>query len=342
MTRGSWTRGSGSGRARRRPGSRPGRMSWGWTGGGPGMCSVRRSCRCCSRTASTTGPTRWCWRPRSTGGRMRASCRTCWPGCWTGTWRGSGSASPTGGSPRSCARSPTGPHTGWSRAARRRHVTVMAWDPGAAGRDPGVLARRAEIAYGAQVVLYPAPGGDHAALGRLLAGLAEDRFPSAAALLETYHDLRREHTAWLQRIHAVFFHQGARHWARRPAHRPRHRGAADGRCRAPVTGRAAADRPPWTCSPPSRPAWTCSAGSSCHRRPPPTGAKVLTARLYGAGPLAALAMTCWPGGASAAPPPPARQSGSPGWTSPSAPPTASASRRAPVPAGTGDPALGGL
>ncbi|HUK70328.1 MAG TPA: transposase, partial [Streptosporangiaceae bacterium] len=30
------------------------------------------------------------------------------------------------------------------------------------------------------------------------------------ALLETYHDLRTEHTAWLQRIHAVLFHQGAR------------------------------------------------------------------------------------------------------------------------------------
>ena len=25
----------------------------------------------------------------------------------------------------------------------------------------------------------------------------------------TYHDLRAEHTAWVQRIHAVFFHQGA-------------------------------------------------------------------------------------------------------------------------------------
>jgi hypothetical protein len=29
------------------------------------------------------------------------------------------------------------------------------------------------------------------------------------ALLETYHDLRAGHTAWVQRIHAVFFHQGA-------------------------------------------------------------------------------------------------------------------------------------
>jgi hypothetical protein len=29
------------------------------------------------------------------------------------------------------------------------------------------------------------------------------------ALLGLYHDLRREHTAWIQRIHAVLFHQGA-------------------------------------------------------------------------------------------------------------------------------------
>ena len=63
-----------------------------------------------------------------------------------------------------------------------RHVAVMAWDPGAAGNDPGMLARRAEIAYGAQLVLYPAPGGDHSALGRLLAGLTDDRFPPAADL----------------------------------------------------------------------------------------------------------------------------------------------------------------
>src|SRR5438552_12248584 len=51
--------------------------------------------------------------------------------------------------------------------------------------------------------------------------LAEGRLPECwippaqileyRALLETYHDLRREHTAWVQRIHAVFFHQGAAH-----------------------------------------------------------------------------------------------------------------------------------
>ena len=49
--------------------------------------------------------------------------------------------------------------------------------------------------------------------------LAESRLPECwippaqileyRALLETYHDLRAEHTAWVQRIHAVFFHQGA-------------------------------------------------------------------------------------------------------------------------------------
>ena len=49
--------------------------------------------------------------------------------------------------------------------------------------------------------------------------LAEGRLPECwippahilecRALLETYHDLRTAHTAWVQRIHAVFFHQGA-------------------------------------------------------------------------------------------------------------------------------------
>jgi transposase len=49
--------------------------------------------------------------------------------------------------------------------------------------------------------------------------LAEGRLPGCwippeqvlecRALLEACHDLRREHTAWVQRIHAVFFRQGA-------------------------------------------------------------------------------------------------------------------------------------
>lgn len=63
-----------------------------------------------------------------------------------------------------------------------RHVTVMAWDPDAEGNDPGVLDHRAEIGYGARLVLYPAPGGDHSALGRLLADLTDERFGPVADL----------------------------------------------------------------------------------------------------------------------------------------------------------------
>jgi tetratricopeptide (TPR) repeat protein len=63
--------------------------------------------------------------------------------------------------------------------AAPRHVAVMPWDPSAAGNDPQVLAQRAEIEYGAQLVLYPAPGGDHSALPALLAGLVDVRFPAA-------------------------------------------------------------------------------------------------------------------------------------------------------------------
>jgi transposase len=49
--------------------------------------------------------------------------------------------------------------------------------------------------------------------------LAQDRLPECwvppahvlecRALLECYHDLRRQHTCWVQRVHAVLFHQGA-------------------------------------------------------------------------------------------------------------------------------------
>jgi tetratricopeptide (TPR) repeat protein len=64
--------------------------------------------------------------------------------------------------------------------AAPRHVAIMPWNPAAAGNDPQILAQRAEIEYGAQVVLYPAPGGDHSALAALLEGLADPRFPAAA------------------------------------------------------------------------------------------------------------------------------------------------------------------
>ena len=63
--------------------------------------------------------------------------------------------------------------------AASTHVAIMAWDPVAEANDPRILAQRAEIAYGAQVILYPAPGGDHSALAALLAMLADAKFPAA-------------------------------------------------------------------------------------------------------------------------------------------------------------------
>ncbi len=134
--------------------------------------------------------------------------------------------------------------------------------------------------------------------------LAEGRLPECwippghilecRALLELYHDLRAEHTAWVQRIHAVLFHQGA------PA-------LGEGTLR---TGQGVA---------------ALRAAAAAHLSPAGqlqvataleviealetrlhvvrhqlldaarhlTGAKVLAARLYGVGPVTALAMTCW-------------------------------------------------
>lgn len=62
------------------------------------------------------------------------------------------------------------------------HVAIMPWDPAADSNDPGILAQRTEISYGARLVLYPAPGGDHAALAVLLSELADPQFPAVADL----------------------------------------------------------------------------------------------------------------------------------------------------------------
>ncbi len=60
-----------------------------------------------------------------------------------------------------------------------RHVAIMSWDP-AAGRDPGTIRSVMEIQLGCQVVLYPAPDGNHSALDVLLAELTDPRYPAAA------------------------------------------------------------------------------------------------------------------------------------------------------------------
>jgi hypothetical protein len=91
--------------------------------------------------------------------------------------------------------------------------------------DPGELAAAGIAAHVAEPANIAAARArkrhaktdktDSAHLRRLL---AKGRLPECwippehileyRALLETYHYLRREHTAWVQRIHAVFFHQG--------------------------------------------------------------------------------------------------------------------------------------
>ena len=118
----------------------------------------------------------------------------------------------------------------------------------------------------------------------------------ARALLETYHDLRVEHTAWVQRIHAVLFHQGARRCA---GLRSVEGQALLAQISATELSAAGQLQVAIALS-----MLTALEGhlttlhrqliiASRHLR----GARVLRARLYGVGPITALALTCWLGGA---------------------------------------------
>jgi transposase len=118
------------------------------------------------------------------------------------------------------------------------------------------------------------------------------------ALLETYHALRREHTAWVQRVHAVLFHQGAA------------RLGEDGISTA--AGRELlAEIAAGQLSPAGRQqvelylrmlevtgaeldALRGQLVTAARRM---AGARALTGRLYGVGPITALALCCWLGGA---------------------------------------------
>ncbi|MGH3899812.1 MAG: SIR2 family protein [Pseudonocardiaceae bacterium] len=60
-----------------------------------------------------------------------------------------------------------------------RHVAIMPWAP-ASGQDPSTIRSVMEIQFGCRVVLYPAPEGNHRALGMLLAELTDPRYPAAA------------------------------------------------------------------------------------------------------------------------------------------------------------------
>jgi transposase len=117
------------------------------------------------------------------------------------------------------------------------------------------------------------------------------------ALLELYHDLRREHTAWIQRIHAVCFHQGTEHLGSGGV--STEGGRAHLRQLAAAQLSAAGQLQVDTYLQmlqalevhlaDLRRRLLAAAG---HLR----GPKVLTERLYGVGPVTALALTCWLGG----------------------------------------------
>src|ERR1700685_4751900 len=111
-------------------------------------------------------------------------------------------------------------------------------------------------------------------------------------------DLRREHTAWIERIHAVFFHQGA----------PR---LGEGALRTD-RGLAALREAAAVHLSPAGQLQVATAldmlaaidarmdtlrGQLLHAARHLAGARALQAQLYGVGPLARLAMTCWLGGA---------------------------------------------
>ena len=138
--------------------------------------------------------------------------------------------------------------------------------------------------------------------------LAEGRLPECwippghilegRALLETYPDLRAEHTAWVQRIHAVLFHHGA------PA-------LGEGTLRT-EQGLAALRAAAADCLSPAGQLQVATALEVIEALEARmhavrhqlldaarqlTGATVLAARLYGVGPVTALALTCWLAGA---------------------------------------------
>jgi transposase len=137
--------------------------------------------------------------------------------------------------------------------------------------------------------------------------LAEGRLPECwvppprvlgcRALLETYHDLRREHTAWVQRIHAVFFRQGAPRLGEGALRAPRGLAAAEAAAAAHLSPagqlQVATALDMLTCLEDRLHVLRHELpGAARHLN----GAKVLAAQIYGVGPVTALALTCWLGG----------------------------------------------
>ena len=116
------------------------------------------------------------------------------------------------------------------------------------------------------------------------------------ALLELYHDLRAEHTAWVQRAHAVLFHQGA------PVFCDLSRAAAPAEL-AELARRQLSPAGQQQAMAYLRMLAVTAGEIDALRRQLVTaarhlrGAKVLAESIYGVGPVTALALTCWLGGA---------------------------------------------
>ncbi len=208
--------------------------------------------------------------------------------------------------------------------ADRAHL--RAWLVRFAGRDDVAFALEgctgwryvAEELAGAGVAAHVAEPADtafalgrkrHAKTGRtdsrhLRMLLAEGRLPECwippsvilecRALLELYHDLRAGHAAWVQRIHAVFFHQGAPALGQAALRTGRDLQAlrASAAARLSPAGQlqvATALEMTGTLEARLHAVRHQLTDAARHL----AGAKVLAARLYGVGPFAALAMTCW-------------------------------------------------
>jgi transposase len=116
------------------------------------------------------------------------------------------------------------------------------------------------------------------------------------ALLELYHDLRAEHTAWIQRVHAVLFHQGA------PVFHDLSRSGAPAELAALACEQLSPAGQQQVMLYLRMLEVTGDELDGLRRQVTTAarqlrGARVLSESIYGVGPLTALALTCWLGGA---------------------------------------------
>ena len=184
--------------------------------------------------------------------------------------------------------------TGWryvaeelQRAGMEAHLAEPADTAAARGRKRRAKTDRADARLQRELLMQ----------GRLPeCWIPPSRILECRALLELYHDLRTEHTAWVQRIHAVLFHQGAPAFhdlsrADAPAQLAelaRGHLSSAGQVQIGIYLRMLAGLEAELAAVRRR---LLAAARHLH------GAKVLAESIYGVGPMTGLALTCWLGGA---------------------------------------------